>query len=73
MRHYITQEVELFTGAPRRRQVPQPSVLDLRPRNKKVFQKSNISTGVWGAWKIKLENKTEVVLTLIETKNATIV
>ena len=71
MRHYIDNEMELFTWAPSKGHEPVLSALDLRLPKKKILQKPYISTVDWDAWKIKLQTKAENVLPLIETKNAT--
>ena len=68
MRPYTDDEMEFFTGSPRRKHVPVLSAVDLRSPKKFILKKTNISTVDCVARKTKLETKAEDVLPLIAWK-----
>ena len=70
-RRFIDDEVELFTGAPRRGHIPVLSTIDMRPPKKIVREKYNLSAVDWNDWKTKIEAKAEAAIPLIGSQNAT--
>ena len=69
-RHFTDDEVELFTGAPRRGHIPLLSTIDMQPP-KKIFQvKYDLSAVDWDDWKTNLEEKAEMALPHMGPQNA---
>ena len=69
-RRFTDDEVELFTGAPRREHIPVLSTIDMHPP-KKIFQeKYDLSAVDWDDWKTKLEAKAEMALPHMLPQNA---
>ena len=62
MRHYIDDELELFTGAHKRGHLPVLSAFNLRPPKKKISQEPDISTKDYVAGKVKWNQSRSVAL-----------